>query len=64
MASGNRGRGRHLDDSLQVGEFGDVIPLSGPRHGALRRGQQAVLRQLSRQPGLRLGVLAQRKQRP
>lgn len=54
----------HLDDGLQVGQLGDVVPLDGPWRRLHCGCQQAVLRQLSSQPGLHLGVLAQRVHRP
>ena len=53
------GSGRaYLDDCVEVGEAGDVLPLDGARGGLPRRGQQIQAPQLLHNLGLHRGMLA------
>jgi hypothetical protein len=54
----------HLDDSVEVCQFLDVIPLDRSGGGLLGSGQQPVAPQFLHNFGLHLWVLADRIQRP
>jgi hypothetical protein len=57
-------RDTHLDDGIEVGELGQVIPLDRPRVRVGGGGLQAMLCQLNCHLGFHLRVLRQQVQRP
>lgn len=53
-----------LDDSVEVSQLRNVIPLDGAGAGLLGSGQEPIAFQLLHDFGLNLRVLAHGKQRP
>ncbi len=54
----------YLNDGIEVGELGQIVPLDRSRVGVCRGGQQAVLCQLSCHLGFHRWVLRQQVQGP